>query len=1185
MAIGLTLALIFSSMGNVFAYPFEGTNYDGIQVNDTFYSLGYITGNEAAFGDTFGPANSSEVILDFNQKAAKFSDYLSANPADFDAWASNAANQTPASPEKFMKADGTLVDIECDEPELTVVDVDVLNSTTIRVEFSDGTIEDFTVDEMGAGSNTVEFEYEGITYEETVTYTPPTPTQVRVERVLFDDYRHFQVLFNGKVDLESAEEAENYYFFINEGTADYGAVLPPSNQLDTIGVEIEAENVGDRTVVDIYLPEDARFTNEADFLPQFISWDLANEYIQQIPWYSLWTGPFGFDEQAWADDEESILVNMANNVHGVQPNFDVLTKGKEVEVAIRNIRDEDGERTIDTAVKAMVIKDEDRPEWIDVFQIDREEHGCHDRDKLASSAIQELEIYTDYSQNIRLAFDEPVFNTHGLGVDDINNHGHFNVEVAVDDQKIASTNDQNLGGILDFYMDADDDYEQASFVDLNIKRAIERLYTDGYRGDTTYNIKITGITDLAGNITDPQVLEFDVSLIDPSGDEPIVIDPPEILDVVQIHDNVFRVYMNRPDVKGTFEIRNGDGDDGLIEVDIDDLDAYKVEDELVWYKDVYVPAVDNEISIGINVKNDQLLAYDHQNTLLRVLRVFDVESKWGHMDGDSYECTFTGDNPFTIKKDIYAPVVVEPDEIEYDDRGSKIFLDVKDVVPNTWEEVGQPVYAMLYDYHVEEEFNNLPYGVFDFNSIDTITTESYNMGGNANPNIFPGFDLLPIIVSYTVDGVTRTAVVSNKCLLNEFANIPGESGRHYGAPGSIWYDFEEQQLVIDLAPGGFEPLWYNDLLDDEGKLVAGAEYTIEIPDGYFADQARFNAYDFDDWDDNEVDTEFAAWFVPDYDDGTFDYSKVLYVSDGRNNNSIARDDRPYDYSDLIGTGDESYMVHGYKYVEDPVTQEVEAAPNEEPDPDDAVPQTSKELINWFEDRNEIWVEFTGGEIDLDTLTDPENYVLDDRTLGDMGMTSDDIDYVESGENEWAGEEGDDIRKFARIKLPYDTISVDGDYLFEVSGVANEAGGTMTPVEVRLDINENLRPFIKNAIVIGEHEIELTFNEPVRYTADPSLDPENLGVAAKDNFVVYIDGNEYTPMTATVGTTPLGENDNPDPTYPLNKVVRLYLGSIDLLEDGLEITVEVIENESNGDILMEDDNCNPLNHEYGEVTVR
>lgn len=39
---------------------------------------------------------------------------------------------------------------------------------------------------------------------------------------------------------------------------------------------------------------------------------------------------------------------------------------------------------------------------------------------------------------------------------------------------------------------------------------------------------------------------------------------------------------------------------------------------------------------------------------------------------------------------------------------------------------------------------------------------------------------------------------------------------------------------------------------------------------------------------------------------------------------------------------------------------------------------------------------------------------------------------------------------------------------------------MTPVEVQLDIEENFRPIIESAVVIGECEIELEFNEPVRY---------------------------------------------------------------------------------------------------------
>ena len=396
--------------------------------------------------------------------------------------------------------------------------------------------------------------------------------------------------------------------------------------------------------------------------------------------------------------------------------------------------------------------------------------------------------------------------------------------------------------------------------------------------------------------------------------------------------------------------------------------------------------------------------------------------------------------------------------------------------------------------------------------------------------------------------------------------MPGESGRHYGAQGSI--NFENQKLSINLAA-------YKDLLDSTGNLVQGVKYEIEIPGGYFADQGKFNAYNFVDWNSNAVNSDNALYFVP--------QDKVLYVSEGRNNNC---DDkvRPYRIPPTIG--DEalaSYMVHGYTSAAATVAQVVGIAPVTPPEVKDAVPQTSKELINWFEDRNEIWVEFTGPDadhMDKATLSNPANYVLNDKTLAAMGVTSNDIKYVVSSEN--LGQNGD-LRQFAEIKLPYDSISVDGDYLFKVSGVSNIAGGTMTPVEVRLDIDENFRPIIEKAVVIGDHEIELTFNESVRYIADPKLDPKNLAVAAKDNFVVYVNGTAFTPMTATVGTTPWN-GEYPNPTYPLNKVIRLNLGSVELLGDSVtSITVDVVKN-NNDKLLLEDSKCNPLNDNVDPFAV-
>ncbi len=1107
-------------------------------------------------------------VADINEKFAEAQ--LAGRNFDADEYAETNAKIAPASYSLDLQVasvvDGRVVFQPKNPAEITVVDIEAVNDTTIKVKFSDGAIKTYQGQSLKPGDNNVTFEYNGKSYSGTVDYTPP---KVVTEAVKFIDYRHFQVIFSGHVSKESAEEAGNYYFFINEGDTNYKAILPSSNQLDTINAVLKASDVNGKTVVDIYLPEDARFTNIADLMPRLPS-EPSAEFLAQLPLYSVWTGPYGFDVQAWLDDEESIVVNTANDVHGVTSDYNVLTAGEEVEVAIRNIRDLNGARTIDTAVFPMLIKDEVRPVWENVYAVDQGDTPVSEL--FAAGPAPIVPIYTDNSERIRLEFSEPVFDTHGLGAGDINNTGHYDIKVFVDDLKVASTQDLDLVSILKFYMAAEDSYEKSCLVDLDIRAAIERAYSDGYRADNTYTIKISGITDLAGNITSPQVIEFKVKLFDKGGDGPIITLPPEIIAVEQIHDNVFRIFMNRDDVNGTFELRNADGEDGLIQVDIGGIPAASItyQGEDVFYKDVYVPATDEETTPGKNVKNDQLLAYDGQNTLNRTLRVFGVKA--GTQAGYSYERSLNND-PFVIKKDIYAPIVEDPETIKYDDRDSTIVLDVRDIVPDTWftgANTVQPVYAMLYDYTVQQEINNVPFGVFNFNSIDTAATEFYNMNGFDIVDWQWSFDLLPIVVSFTKDGVTRSAVISNRNLLNEFANYPGESGRHYGVPGSISYDFDAQQLIIDLAPGSDPALHYNDLLDSSGKLLPGVTYKVEIPSGYFADQAKLNLYDYNLF--GGVNSFNALYFVP--DDG------ILYVSDARNNNAQDFTKIYPNYPAPVGNMTHSYMVHGYTSNAAVVTQSVEPAPVVIPDPDDAVPQTSKELINWVTDRNEIWVEFTGGQIDLDTLKNPANYVLNDINLASMGVTSDDIRYEESNENVWVD---DDVRKFAVIKLPYETIDTDGDYSFSVSGVSNLAGGTMTPVEVRIDIGENYRPVIESAKVIGNHEIELTFNESVRYTADPAFNPENLAVGAKDNFKVYVNGIAITPESATVGTTPL-PFPYPNPPYPLNKIVRLDVGSVELLEADVTIKVEVVVNQ-NGKIMLEDKNCNPLNIEAAPFVVK
>ena len=193
--------------------------------------------------------------------------------------------------------------------------------------------------------------------------------------------------------------------------------LPAANNLKGVAEKIVASNKDGKTVADIYLPEYNRFTNIADLLPQMLWCTLQLNTCSRYPAYNGWYEVYGFDTQAWIDDEQSIVVNLANKVHGTNSAFWALTAGREVQVAVRNIRDLQGDRSIDTAVLPMIIKDDVRPEWTGVLsKLKTNLLKKYQYQEKTLQLLPVVPVYTDGSEMVQLSFNEPVFNTHGLGV-------------------------------------------------------------------------------------------------------------------------------------------------------------------------------------------------------------------------------------------------------------------------------------------------------------------------------------------------------------------------------------------------------------------------------------------------------------------------------------------------------------------------------------------------------------------------------------------------------------------------------------------------------------------------------------------------------------------------------------------------------------------------------------------------
>lgn len=231
----------------------------------------------------------------------------------------------------------------------------------------------------------------------------------------------------------------------------------------------------------------------------------------------------------------------------------------------------------------------------------------------------------------------------------------------------------------------------------------------------------------------------------------------------------------------------------------------------------------------------------------------------------------------------------------------------------------------------------------------------------------------------------------------------------------------------------------------------------------------------------------------------------------------------------------------------------EEAPDEEAA--DTVPQTSKTLIKFDSSKNEITIEFKGS-IKLDTLKNPANYLLNGKTLQAWGLTSADIEHVEE-----TNAAGDVIAQFAVFEVPTDSVPADGDVELRVYGVTNEAGGMMTQVVTDIFLLDTTRPVVQDAVVAGQRQIILTFNEEVQYREGQSA------IAAAKNFNVSAGSTPLTVLEATIA----------------DRTITLNLGS-DIPATG-NIVVEIVEDGS-GNILIIDtsQNKNPLNDDL-PISVR
>lgn len=975
---------------------------------------------------------------------------------------------------------------------LSVASVRAINSTLISVTFSNDVTQNFTVSTLQSGANTITVTYLGINYEVELTYTPGVVgNKAAVTGVQFVDYRHLQVMFSDIVEEDSATDPANYYFEISDGNAGYSANnrLEDALNFAEIGgtadnLDLVASEVAGKTVVDIYFPEDARFTNVLD---------LVSKEQNPLQGYGVMSD----------DDERTLIVDQ--NLSGILTSK-ALIKNVNVNVAVRNVRDRDLIRQIDTKVFSVKILDEKKPVKVEVNVVG---------EATSVGAVNNtVTMKTDDSESLIVGYDEPVFDTHGLLAAGVNAR---DLQLYVDGKLVASQSgldqddqpvNRNLADYLIFNMDSTDSYLSASDVQVNVKAAILAV-DEKYEALKSHTIAIKGVTDLAGNMGEDVILT--VKLVDPTNvtPPPVVNLKPAALDVKQVADNVFRVYFNRVDIEsGTLDIDNADGEGGKLLAIIPDAAVF-VEGPVIngvqsFSTDITVRAVDSE-DIDVNGFNNDViipdmnvLAYDNQDNLLRKVRVIDISAPGLTVPlvyGDNY--TYGTDGTMKIQKDVLAPTIVTPAGIAYADRADTMLtIDLKDQKP--WAGLDRStVQALTYAYDAAS-------GTFETlvnNYLDPIT-------GDITPTSNSNY--LPIEVSY-VDktGAKHVALTSNVELKdNALPNAVDNSK-------NIDYDYDNDTLIIDLAN-------YKGLLDAENNLVEGVTYSVSIPKGFFSD----NELTFSD----EADVT----------------APILDVANGRKAH--------------FSNGSEFAGV-GFTTPAMSTTFAVGAKPPVvTPPADDAVPQTTKELISYDKDKNVMTVEFTGQlnssndfAANPGSVKNPANYIFNGKSLKAWDSTAT-VDYVV--DNQGTVADLTDDRKFAEFELPTDSVAYDGDIPFTVQNVTNLAGGTMTKIDTIVYVLDNTRPVVIDAVMSGDKQIVLTVNEPAFYLVDDMLIGDE--VSAARNFTVKA-GN--TPLTVNKAVIDINNK----------RTITLDLGSV-IIDGALTVTIG---NDQNGNILIVDKNDNPL----------
>lgn len=826
LTFGLAIAILMVSSIPVFALP-----GNTVVIGNKAFSLDYFFDTPLNGEITKAITDGGDIYLDVTNTGNNFKDAFNGN-------AITDQQKAGINNIEYLNYDGSRDTYATFDSDKTVIDVKdirlVENNTKVEVTFTDN-VKKVLDNVLVPGSNTITFEYKGKSFTKTVVVPNPTPTRLGVEKIEMVNYRYIKVTFNGLVDKDSAQDPTNYYFEMVDGNAAYGALptLLESNQLSKIETDysgnwwlgdstkprhIKAEDINGKTIVSIYLPEDARFTNVVD------------GFIGSYPY------PYNA-----ADDERTLAVKMKDSKTDGYT-LKALIKDTSVNVAVRNVMDTNKNFTIDTASMPIRILDEVSPELVDVQIVDAPDSN-YAAAPTSFDLVRTNPALNQEGQALKFIYSEPVFDAHRSDMSDLD--WYRDITLYVNGKSVASLSRGNLLNYMHFDMDLNSTYDSSRAVIIDVEKAIKDTYSEQFATNIDYTIKFVGITDLAGNIEVPSDHTFTVRFHDNPATNPQIV-MPQVLGVEQVADNIFRVEFNRAGVEGTFVIQNPDGEGETNFYDTHIVPSIK-SDNGKFYSYVAVPACDNEdaaaIAIPTGIEKNDILAYDSNKNIMRTIRVQDIVVR--AQNDPVSDVDLRNNTPFiknmVLADDVNAPVAMAPaDVIPYGSRGSILNIKVKDTVPANWA----------------DDENITPYWVSPIKYVYDPITESFGNEIMADQKNAPDTYLPVKVYYYDAAGAKHEVMVSN---YNLDPDRGGQADKNPGYLGSISWDAANNTLKLDLSA------YAADMLDSDHQLVAGATYYVEIPKGYFTD--------------SPLDLDFSR-FEDEFEYGPYDYD-ILYVDDAR----------------------------------------------------------------------------------------------------------------------------------------------------------------------------------------------------------------------------------------------------------------------------------------------------------------